>query len=59
MEIFDAFAISLQSVWLDSGFASFTLGNLAMIIVGIVLLYMAIGKEYEPLLLAPIAFGWD
>ena len=57
MEIFDAFAISLQSVWLDSGFASFTLGNLAMIIVGIVLLYMAIGKEYESLLLAPIAFG--
>ena len=57
MEIFDAFAISLQSVWLDSGFASFTLGNLAMIIVGIILLYMAIGKEYEPLLLAPIAFG--
>ena len=58
MEIFDAFAISLQSVWMDSGFASFTLdGNLVMIIVGIVLLYMAIGKEYEPLLLAPIAFG--
>ena len=57
MEIFDAFAISLQSVWLDSGFASFTMGNLAMIAVGIVLLYMAIGKEYEPLLLTPIAFG--
>ncbi len=57
MEIFNAFAISLQSVWADSGFAAFTLGNLAMIIVGIVLLYMAIGKEYEPLLLTPIAFG--
>ena len=57
MEIFDAFAISLQSVWLDSGFASFTMGNLAMIAVGVVLLYMAIGKEYEPLLLTPIAFG--
>ncbi len=57
MEIFNAFAISLQSVWADSGFAAFTMGNLAMIIVGIVLLYMAIGKEYEPLLLTPIAFG--
>lgn len=28
-----------------------------MIVVGIVLLYMAIGKGYEPLLLSPIAFG--
>lgn len=57
MELFDAFAVSLQSVWLDSGFAAFTGGNLVMIIVGLVLLYMAIGKEFEPLLLTPIAFG--
>lgn len=57
MEIFDAFAISLQSVWMDSGFAALTLGNLMMILVGLFLLYMAIGKEYEPLLLTPIAFG--
>lgn len=57
MEIFSAFAISLQSVWLDSGFSAMTMGNIAMIIVGIFLLYMAIGKEYEPLLLTPIAFG--
>ena len=57
MEIFSAFAISLQSVWLDSGFSALTMGNVAMIIVGIFLLYMAIGKEYEPLLLTPIAFG--
>ena len=57
MEIFSAFAISLQSVWLDSGFSALTWGNVAMIIVGIFLLYMAIGKEYEPLLLTPIAFG--
>ena len=57
MELFSAFAVSLQSVWMDSGFASFTVGNLIMILVGILLLYMAIGKEFEPLLLAPIAFG--
>ena len=57
MEILTAFATSIQSVWFDSGFASFTLGNFAMIIVGLALLYMAIVKEYEPLLLAPIAFG--
>ena len=57
MSIFDAFLVSIQSVWLDSGFAAFTTGNLIMILVGFVLLYMAIGKEYEPLLLTPIAFG--
>ena len=57
MELFSTFAVSLQSVWMDSGFASFTVGNPIMILVGILLLYMAIGKEFEPLLLAPIAFG--
>ena len=57
MSIFDAFLVSIQSVWLHSGFAAFTTGNLIMILVGFVLLYMAIGKEYEPLLLTPIAFG--
>lgn len=57
MEFFNAFAVSLQSVWSDSGFAAFTLGNAVMILVGLVLLYMAIVKGFEPLLLAPIAFG--
>ena len=57
MDILSAFLTSIQSVWLDSGFASFTLGNFIMILVGLLLLYMAIGKEFEPLLLTPIAFG--
>lgn len=57
MEIIEAFTTSIQSVWLDSGFAAFTGGNFIMILVGLLLLYMAIVKEYEPLLLAPIAFG--
>ena len=57
MDILSAFLTSIQSVWLDSGFASFTLGNFIMILVGLLLLYMAIGKEIEPLLLTPIAFG--
>ena len=33
------------------------LGNCVMILVGLVLLYLSIAKEYEPLLLLPIAFG--
>ena len=57
MELLNAFIISLQAVWADSGFASFTVGNGIMILVGLVLLYMAIAKEFEPLLLGPIAFG--
>ncbi|WP_295917033.1 sodium ion-translocating decarboxylase subunit beta [Anaerovibrio lipolyticus] len=57
MDILSAFLTSIQSVWLDSGFASFTFGNFIMILVGLLLLYMAIGKEFEPLLLTPIAFG--
>ncbi|MEG0797820.1 MAG: sodium ion-translocating decarboxylase subunit beta [Acidaminococcaceae bacterium] len=53
----DAFAVALQSVWNDSGFAAFTIGNGIMMLVGIILLYLAIGKGFEPLLLSPIAFG--
>ncbi len=57
MEFFDAFWISLQSVWANSGYASFTTGNAIMMLVAFVLLYFAIVKGFEPLLLAPIAFG--
>lgn len=53
----DSFMRALVSVWTDSGFASLTWENLVMILVGLVLLYLAIAKEYEPLLLLPIAFG--
>ena len=53
----DGFMRALVSVWTDSGFASLTIENVIMILVGIVLLYLAIAKEYEPLLLMPIAFG--
>ncbi len=53
----DAFLVALMSVWNDSGFAAFTIGNGIMMLVGILLLYLAVGKGFEPLLLAPIAFG--
>ena len=53
----DGFMRVLVSVWTDSGFAALTIENIIMILVGIVLLYLAIAKEYEPLLLMPIAFG--
>ena len=53
----DALIVSLQSVWNDSGFEGMTSGNVIMLLVGLVLLYLAIGKGFEPLLLSNIAFG--
>ena len=53
----EAFLVALSSVWADSGFSALTSGHVIMIVVGLVLLYMAIGKGFEPLLLSPIAFG--
>lgn len=51
------FMVAIASVWHDSGMVAFSLGHGLMIFVGILLLYMAFVKEYEPLLLGPIAFG--
>ena len=41
----------------QSAFFGLTVGNYAMSVVACVFLYLAIKKEYEPLLLVPIAFG--
>ena len=53
----DGFLRALVSVWTDSGFIALTWQNIVMIFVGLILLYLAIAKDYEPLLLMPIAFG--
>lgn len=42
---------------LIKGLANFTPGNALMIAVGLVLVYLAVAKEYEPVLLLPIGFG--
>lgn len=54
-----SFFSALGSILADSGFASFLedLRSLIMILISFVLLYMGIGKRFEPLLLIPIAFG--
>ena len=41
----------------QTAFFNLTVGNYLMIVIACVLLYFAIKKEYEPLLLVPIAFG--
>ncbi len=53
----ESFVVALQSIYNDSGFAAFTSGNLIMMLVGLILLYLALAKGFEPLLLANIAFG--
>ena len=53
----DQFISALVSVWTDSGYVALTWQNMVMMLVGIILLYLAIAKQYEPLLLGPIAFG--
>ncbi|MGH1438478.1 MAG: sodium ion-translocating decarboxylase subunit beta [Cellvibrionaceae bacterium] len=47
----------LNSLLLDSGLANLTLGQAAMMVVGLVLLYLAIVRKFEPLLLVPIGMG--
>ncbi|RIE06561.1 sodium ion-translocating decarboxylase subunit beta [Candidatus Cryosericum terrychapinii] len=40
-----------------SGIYNFTVGNAIMLVVACVLMYLAIAKDFEPILLLPIAFG--
>jgi oxaloacetate decarboxylase beta subunit len=48
---------SLQQFWQYTGFANMTIQHIVMILIGIAFIYMAIKKEWEPLLLIPIGFG--
>ena len=48
---------TLQGILAESGFAALQWQNVVMFIVSFILIYLAIKKEYEPLLLLPIAFG--
>lgn len=54
-----SFIGTLQKILAESGFAAFLDDprNLIMILVACLLLYLGIGKKFEPLLLVPIAFG--
>ncbi len=47
----------LIGLWLDSGLSQMTSGQAIMMAVGLVLLYLAIRRGFEPLLLVPIGFG--
>jgi carboxybiotin decarboxylase len=47
----------LIKLWSDTGIAHFEFPDLVMIAVGCLLLFLAISKKFEPLLLLPIGFG--
>ena len=48
---------SLVILWESTGLANFAPGQVLMMFVGALLLYLAIAKNFEPLLLVPIGFG--
>ena len=56
-EVAQGFVDALQGIWASSGFLGNDPRNYVMIIIALALLYLAIKKEFEPLLLLPIAFG--
>ncbi len=49
--------IGFTSLWQSTGLINFTGGQLIMMLVGCLLIYLAIAKKFEPLLLLPIGFG--
>lgn len=48
---------TIENLLKQTAFFNLSLGNLIMIVVACGFLYLAIGKQYEPLLLLPISFG--
>ncbi len=57
MAIINGFLDSLVGLYQDSGLADLGWQNYVMIVISFGLIYLAIKKQYEPLLLLPIAFG--
>ena len=51
------FVQGLKQFWAFTGFRNATRGNLIMMVIGLIFIYLAIKYEYEPLLLIPIGTG--
>ena len=47
----------LQKIWMSSGFVALDWRHLVMMVISCVLIYLAVVRKFEPLLLLPIAFG--
>ena len=57
MEILNGLWDSIVGIYMSSSLVVLSWENYVMMAVAIVLIYLAIAKQYEPLLLLPIAFG--
>ena len=55
--MFDVFVNTISDLWTESGLAAMQWQNWLMIGISFVLIYLAIVRGFEPLLLLPIAFG--
>lgn len=56
-QFFQFIAHGFDQFFSYTAFPNFTIGHVVMLIVGLIFIYLAIAKEYEPLLLVPIGFG--
>ena len=56
-QLFEFMTHGFDQFFRYTAFPNFTIGHVVMLIVGLVFIYLAIAKEYEPLLLVPIGFG--
>jgi sodium ion-translocating decarboxylase beta subunit len=52
-----SFADSFRNLWFTTGMNNFSWGQVIMIFISLILIYLAIRKQFEPLLLLPIGFG--
>ena len=57
MDFLSVLVDHLQTFLTHTGFANFTWGHLLMIVIGLCFIYLAVAKEFEPLLLISIGFG--
>ena len=57
MDILDFIISNFREFLTYTGFVNATVGNLIMIVVGIFFIWLAIKKDFEPLLLVPIGLG--
>ena len=55
--MFEMFSKTVSELWAVSAFANMTAAQGFMILVSFFLMYLAIVRKYEPMLLLPIAFG--
>ena len=53
----ETFLDTIKTLWEQSAFCNITLEQGIMLLISFFLMYLAIVKQYEPMLMLPIAFG--